>query len=187
MALLDAMVLGFTRSIGDSKGQAIIPNVVVSELHVDDVTATRHPVDIGANISDHAYREPATLVCEFAWSDSSMLLNSMIDGSLFRGLRSSNDVYEKLLALKDQLQLLTVTTGKRTYKNMLIVQLKTTTTEDTENCLKMEITFQEVLTVSAKEVRLKINNQASPSRTATAAARGSIPTVVAELNKGGYR
>lgn len=173
MPSLEALLLGTKRSLeptdlgGTVTGEAIIPDVVISEMHSDEVSVTMHPVDVGAQISDHAFRQPATVVCIFGWSDSSRLVNSLFDGSLFRGMDSVNEVYDRLLALKDQRQPLKLSTAKRVYDNVIITKITTTTTVDTENSALIEVTFQEILIAQPKEVTLASIKQASPSRTAS--------------------
>ena len=45
-------------------------DVVVSEEHEDTLTIAKHPVEQGANISDHAYRNPCKVVIRGASSES---------------------------------------------------------------------------------------------------------------------
>ena len=160
MASLQVLLLGVKRSIepsdllGGLTGESIIPDVTISEFHSDEVTVTTHPVDTGAQISDHAYKQPATVVCSFGWSNSSRLLNSVLDGSIFRGLESANDVYKRLLKMQEERQQLKLSTGKRVYDNVIITKIQTTTTVDTENAAIIEVTFQEILLATTRTVAL---------------------------------
>lgn len=152
-----------------SPTRLVIPDVIISEMHADTVTVTRHPVDTGASIADHAYREPAHLVCEFGWSDSSALLTSAIaavTSGFTKGLVTIQEIYSDLRQMMEDRELLTVSTGKRQYQNMLITGMKTTTTVDTEACLIVEITLDEVMLVEVQTKQLAEINQAQPSRTA---------------------
>lgn len=172
MPSLEALLLGTKRSIeptnleGQLSGEAIIPDVTIAEVHSDEVTVTSHPVDTGAQIADHAFRQPAVVICTFGWSDSSRLVNSLFDGSLFKGIESVKDVYDKLLRLKDARQVLKLSTGKRVYDAVIITKLMTTTTVDTENSAIIEVTFQEILTARARTVTLASVTQSNASRTA---------------------
>ncbi len=146
----------------------VIPDVIISEAHSDAVTVTRHPVDTGASIADHAYREPARLVCEFGWSDSSSLLTSAIasiTSGFSKGLVTIKEIYSDLQEMMNARELLTVSTGKRQYQNMLITGLKTTTSVDTESCLIVEITFEEILLVEVQTKQLADIEQKYPDRT----------------------
>lgn len=166
---IEALTLGRRRSITSSGSEAIaiIPDVVISEEHDDEVTVTRHPVDQGAPISDHAYKNPPVLNVRFGWSDSSRLINSVLDTSILRGYLSTKEVYEQLLKLMDNRELLTVSTGKRIYQNMLITKLSTSSTADTESALICDITFEEVIIVSAQSTNLSEDVQQNPERTAS--------------------
>lgn len=193
MPSLEALLLGTKRSIeptsldGQLTGEAIIPDVTISEMHSDEVAVTAHPVDVGAQINDHAYRQPALVVCSFGWSDSSRLVNSLFDGSLFKGMETVKDVYEKLLTLKDARQPVKLSTSKRVYENVLITKLQTTTTIDTENSAIIEITFQEILVARARTVTLAAVRQADASRTAGTKNGGQRNATTAQLDlQGGH-
>ena len=56
----------------------IIPNVVVEEVHTDTLTITDHPVEQGAPITDHAFKNPAELSMRIGWSSSSLALDSVV-------------------------------------------------------------------------------------------------------------
>ena len=164
---LEALLLGRARSITTAGGASIIPDVVISELHDDEVTLTQHPVDTGSPVSDHAVVQPATVTCVFGWSDSSRLINSAIDGSLLRGLTTTKDVYDKFVQLKDACELLSLSTGKRFYPRVVITKLKVTTTVDTESAAVIEVTFQEILSATAQTVSLAAVRQKNPKKTAS--------------------
>ena len=69
---LEALLLGRSRSISPmSGGDAVIPDVVISEMHADQVSVTSHPIDTGADVSDHAIMQASVVTCVFGWSDSS--------------------------------------------------------------------------------------------------------------------
>lgn len=193
MPSLEALILGTKRSIeptnleGQLTGEAIIPDVVISELHSDEVTVTTHPVDTGAQITDHAFRQPAVVICTFGWSDSSRLVNSLFDGSLFKGIESVKDIYDKLLRLKDARQVLKLSTAKRVYDSVLITKLMTTTV-DTENSAIIEVTFQEILTAQARTVALASVTQADASKTASTTNGGQrYATLAQQTLLGGAR
>lgn len=186
MPSLEALLLGTKRSIepttlsGQVTGEAIIPDVVISEAHTDDVTITKHPVDTGANISDHAFAEPAMITCTFGWSDSSRLINELMSGiasgglsgaagavqSLLKGKETTKDVYAKLLELKNKRTPLKLSTSKRVYDCVLIQHLQTVTSVDTENSAIIEVTFVEIKVAKARTVTLTEITQANASKTA---------------------
>ncbi len=181
---LEALLLGRSRSIEPIEGgDAIVPDVTISEVHDDEVTVTQHPVDTGASISDHAIVQPASVTCVFGWSDSSRALNSALDGSILRGMQTSKDVYDRLVELKNQRALLRLSTGKRKYPSVVITKLKVSTTVDTESAAVIEVTFQEVFLVEAKTVSLAAIRQKNPRKTASKTSGGSRSAVPVD----GYR
>lgn len=174
---LEAFLLDRERSImvleSSDGSSAIVPDVVLSEEHSDEVVLTRHPVDRGAPVSDHAYKLPATVTCVFAWSDSSRLVNSALNLSLLKGLQTTKDVYKKFQELMSERRLLRLSTGKRIYESVLLTKMSTTSTADTESSLVLELTFEEVNLVSISETSLPAERQKDPSRTASVTNGGT--------------
>lgn len=172
MPNLESLLFGVKRSIepvdlsGQNTGDAIIPDVTISETHTDTVTVTSHPVDVGAAISDHAYKDQAIITCVFGWSDSSRLVNSLLDGSILKGIESVNEVYDKLLELQTARMPIRLSTSKRVYPNVLITKVTTSTTSDTENSALIEVEFKEIIVATAKTVTLASIKQKNPGRTA---------------------
>lgn len=159
---LEALLLGRKREFA-----GIIPDVIISEEHENEVIVTRHPVDTGANVADNAYCLPAVINCQFGWSDSSRLLNSILDFSIFKGLTTTKDVYEKLLELQAKREPFALSTGKKQYPAVIITKLKTTSTVDTESALVVDITFEEIRFAKTKEVTLQEAQQKNPQQTAS--------------------
>jgi hypothetical protein len=113
------------RSIG-----AIIPDVTIEEVHTDEIELTQHPVQQGAAITDHKFKKPLQLKMTVAFSTN-------IDV-----------IYQKLITLQEGNELLAVTTGRRSYKNMQIKSLSVTTNKDTNAILKVDAELVEVIIVS---------------------------------------
>ena len=115
------------RSLG-----TIIPNITIEESHDDTMEITSHPVQQGAAISDHAYKNPATLKVVYGFN------------------ADINITYEKMLKLQSEATLVDVVTGKRNYKNMLIKSLATTTDTKTNAVLFITAELTEVIIVSTQ-------------------------------------
>lgn len=167
---LEALVFDRSRSISwDDNGQTVelVPDITISEEHSDDVLITKHPVDTGANINDHAIKQPSVVRCTYGWSDSSRLINSLLDLSILKGLESTSDIYDLLLQLQKNRTLLTVKTGKRTYENMILTGLRVSTTENTESALIADCTFEEIILANVETVTLAPEKQQDASRTAS--------------------
>jgi len=128
-------------------------NVVLTENTNDTLTITRQPVQQGASITDHAYKEP-TVISMTAYFKSNSLSNvitnvdpkSLID-SVSSSLNLLAKIYKDLLELQSSRVPFDVITPKRIYRNMLMSALSQTTDKATENCLKVDMTFQEIIIV----------------------------------------
>lgn len=159
-----------TRNIG-----GIIPNCTIEEEGVDEITKTQHPVEQGAAISDHYYKEPASLTMRVAWSNAAAEAagdpNYVID------------IYNKLLALQVAGSVFQVITGKRLYKNMLMLRIRVSTDETTEYALAIVAEFEEIIIVQTQTTSVPpANQQKMPEQTAAPTNVGSqqlLPATVA--------
>ncbi len=145
MSILDdafALITTPIRAIG-----TILPDVVVEELHRDELVITSHPVETGAPISDHAFKLPQEVEIRCGWSNSSAGFVGYVEL-----------VYNELLALQQSRVPFTVFTGKRVYQDMLIRSLQVTTDETSEWALMVTAGLQQVI----------IANTATTSQTANA-------------------
>ena len=182
MPSLESLLFGVKRSIvptstgGTTEQNGIIPDVTISEMHSDEIEMTEHPVDTGANISDHAFKKPSECVCTFGWSDNSRAVNALLDGSIFKGIETIKDIYNKLLEIQESRLPVKLTTAKRNYPLMLIQKLQTTTSKDTKNALLIEVTFRELIVAQAKTVTLASIRQKNPRKTSGTTTRGSVNT-----------
>lgn len=143
--------------------------LTIEEVHHDELVITDHPVEQGAQISDHAYKKPAELTITIGWTNSSL-------GALF-SLQLNDYVahaYEKLLALQALRTPFTISTGKRKYQNMLFRSLGTTTDVKTENALIVTAQCREVIIVQTVTTQLvPAENQAMPQKTGDTSNTGT--------------
>lgn len=114
-----------------------IPNVTVEEHHEDELVITEHPVENGAEITDHSYKRPEKVTIKCGWSNSS-----------FAALGNPayiDQIYQAFLALQRSRQPFMILTGKRSYTSMLARKVSVTTDEKTENILMMVVECQQVI------------------------------------------
>ncbi len=148
------------RSVG-----IILPTITLSEDHQDVVQVTNHPVQVSSNISDHAYMEPATVSMLVGWSNADALFD--LTESYVR------EVYEGILEVQAQRQLLEVYTGKRVYRNMMLISVSTQTTAQTEYSLLVQMTCREVIQANVSVgVLSSAQQQALPRQTQSQTIRG---------------
>lgn len=119
-----------SRNIG-----GFVADVTISEEHFDEVTITDHPVEQGANVSDHAFANPVRVVITVGYSDQF-------------GEDHTVEAYRNFLTLKNARQPFKITTGKRQYNNMLIQAIGVLTNNEFENSGIFTVTCREVIMVA---------------------------------------
>lgn len=152
MSLIDdafALITSNTRQIG-----MLIPDVVIREMQRDEMVITDHPVERGAAISDHAFLRPKEVEMQIAWSDST--------GGYVGYAR---EAYEALLALQQERQPFTVTTGNRRYENMLVGSIALQKDEKSEHISAITVRLREVIIASTEMTGTPKSSQANPAKT----------------------
>ncbi len=142
----------------DRKLGTITLEVVVNETTNDTLTITKQPVQQGAMITDHAYKEPTSLSMQALFSDN-----------LFTRLST---VYSDLLELQRSRVPFDVITPKRIYRSMLIASLGQTTDKHTENILSISMTLQEVIIVKVTTTTVERARQKTPAVTGETQSAG---------------
>lgn len=103
---------------------------------------TRHPVQSGTSIVDHAYAEPSRVVLEIGMSDA---MDSFIHGQYATNASKSVSAYQTFQALRKSRLPLTVSTRLDTYLNMQIVDIHAPDTNATAAGLKATIVFEQIV------------------------------------------
>lgn len=132
-------VLFMERNIG-----GFIADVTIEEDHTDELVISDHPVERGAEKTDHAYKRPSAVVIKAGWSNSS---SAALGNPFYVQL-----VYNQMLALQASLQPFSLTTGKRFYNNMLIQRLSVVTDEKSENALMATFECREIQIANTQTV-----------------------------------
>jgi hypothetical protein len=167
MALLDATVALIThpnpRIIG-----TIIPDIVVEEIHHDQLQITEFPVETGAPISDHTFDRQPEVMMRCGFSNSTAQTEGYVQ-----------EVYQLLLLLKAAHEPFNVTTGKRQYQNMLISSLLVTTDQQSEYALNVAVGLKGVLITSTDGGSgvAPASSQADPSQTSAVSQSGPLAPI----------
>jgi hypothetical protein len=151
MALIDDLFALITTS--SRSFSTLIPDVVLREVNKDELIVTDHPVERGAAISDHAFMRPLEVDMQMGWSDST------------GGVGYCQEIYQELVALQQEREPFEITTGKRSYENMLLVGITVQTEPTTENVLMVSGRFREIIIVETETTSAPASAQASPSKT----------------------
>lgn len=124
------------------------------ESHSGSVKITEHPVQGGANISDHAYNLPDTLTIEILVSDT---MDSIVAGQFTGEATKSVSAYEVLRSLKERRVLCSVRTRLRYYTNMLIESMTVNDDYKTSHSLRCSVSFKQIImaVVATEYVKLE--------------------------------
>lgn len=166
ISLIGDAVAGFAHigASGTRRIGTLIPDIVVSELHHDHMTITRHPVETGAAISDHCFMEPPIVEMQCGASNSTGQSEGYVQA-----------VYAQFLSLQAQRAPFSVTTGKRQYSDMLIVDIIVTNDETKENALDFTVKLEKINIVSTQTTGGAASNssQSNPAGTSSPSDSGN--------------
>lgn len=178
--LVDLSGAALPRKLADPvNGSALLAAyLTVEEKHTDAAVITKHPVEMGATMSDHIYLMPPELNLRLGWSNAD---DSSTGASYVR------DVYARLLQIKNARQLFTAYTGKRLYNNMFVEEIDGPRTDAKfEYSMIVDLRLVQVLLVnlqttggaSATSTNAAANpsagNQADPAATQPTQSVGSV-------------
>ncbi len=127
----------------------------------DTLTITKQPVQIGAPIADHAYKEPTGFTMRILQQNNN-LVSGLLSTFSGNGLAS---LYKQFTDLQLEKQPMNVVTPKRVYQNMLIGVIRQHTDKQTENILSLEIDFEQIILVTIGKGSISLSNQAIPKVT----------------------
>jgi len=145
-------------------------DVIMRVEHETTTRITEHPVQNGANISDHAYMMPARLVMEIGMSDA---MDTLVSGQFSDRETKSISAYQTLLRLQKNRQPLQVTTRLNIYQNMIIENINAPDDIKTLYGLKATVTMRQIMTAQIGNTKISLRDQASVAET----PKGSIQPV----------
>jgi hypothetical protein len=128
--------------------------------HTSKLNITQHPIETGADVSDHAYMEASELIIEIGMSDTA---KSMVKGQFSDGKSRSVTAYKLLKELQQQRVPLQIHTRLANYKNMLIESISAPDDYKTQYSLKVTVTFKEIMIASTKTVKVSARAQVTDS------------------------
>ena len=156
-------------------------DIVLEEVHDSTVEITDHPVESGADISDHARIMPKMVTLRGGVSDSppsalGMGFVNWASSLLGGGVQSSRsqEFFEKLLQLQENLEPFDIMTRRRLYQNMLITSLTIPDEPNTANALLFTAECKEIIIVNTEVTSVPPRaSQQNPNRTGGVANTGN--------------
>lgn len=122
--------------------------------HESTLSITEHPVQTGANISDHAFMQPNILTFEIGMSDVMQDLSNSDYKDFSGDTTRSINAYKILRQLQYDRIPINVYTKLYDYKNMLIETLSAPDTNQTAYALKASVTLKELLVATVTTVKI---------------------------------
>lgn len=135
----------------DTGNEKLIFDAIFSTQHDTSLNITEHPIQTGADITDHAYEESARLTFDIGMSD---VMQSFISGQFADNNSRSVSAYKKLRELQKQRLPITVVTRLGTYNNMMVETISTTDDNKTTYGLRATVTLKEIFVVNVTTVKI---------------------------------
>ena len=122
--------------------------------HSNRMTKTRHPIQNGTPISDHAYREPSRVTLEVVFTDVLQDFKTLYTDSSTKSISA----YSAFIALQRSKHPITLTTKLAEYTGMLIEDIQAPDDLTTQYGLKMMVTFEECFTAFLTKSKTSANS-----------------------------
>jgi hypothetical protein len=114
----------------------------------DSVTHTQHPVETGANITDHAYNNPIQFTFEIGVTDT-------VTAPAFNGQSSrSINAHNLLVELMRKREFVSINTKYGKFDNNLIINISTNDTAETQYASVMTVTLVQIIVANASTYRV---------------------------------
>lgn len=133
-------------------------DAILKVEHTTRVRATEHPIQTGANVTDHAYMEPAHVVMDIGMSDA---MDSVVSGQFSSGETKSIGAYKKLLELQKKRETVKLVTRLNSYDNMLIETVHAPDDAKTYYGLRCTVFFREIMIATVDETKVSTQPQVS--------------------------
>ena len=159
MAILDRITGGRQKvsiTIQENPTQILEFDATLSENHIGNAQTTDHPVESGADLTDHIRSTPEELSLVGVVSDTPLILLSSLraEPSIPGGdpQNRSQDAYGFIKGIKDAGQLVQVTTTLRDYANMAVTGLSVPRDKDKSKIVEMSISLREIQIATTEQV-----------------------------------
>lgn len=133
-------------------------DAVIREDHTSSLKITSHPVQDGANITDHSIVEPKVLVMEILMSDA---LDSLMVGQFSGDNTKSVNAYRMLLDIQESRLPVSVLTRLALYDNMLIENISAPDDSKSLYGLRCTVTLKEIFVVNVAKTKVSARPDAT--------------------------
>jgi len=168
-------------------------DAVLSETHNNNIRITKNPIELGADITDHAIIEPKKINIVAQVSDTPLgaaAFGTIVDsvtglfGSSTSGdLTRSNAAYQAMVQLMELREPIDVQTNLILYTNMMITSLSTRQDKNSARAVMMVLNLEEVIITESKIIKLEsstLQEGATREQGSSAEQRGRVEPTIPE-------
>jgi hypothetical protein len=147
------------KAIGDIQLDAVI-----SEAHTNKVSLTSNPVELDAEITDHAVVQPKQINILAEVSDTPLrpaafgqivdLVTGLFGSSTSENITRSNATYNALIQLQEEREPIEIQTKLKLYTKMIITNISVKQDKNTSRIVRMSIDLQQVIITQSEIVQL---------------------------------
>lgn len=148
-------------------------DAVMTETHTNQIRLTKNPVELGADITDHAIIEPKRINIVAQVSDNPLgvaalgqivdLVTGLFGTATSQNITRSNAAYNAMVQLMELREPIEVQTKLKIYSNMVITNITTTQDKNSSRVALMNISLEEVLISESQIVQLNADQLAEGS------------------------
>jgi hypothetical protein len=149
--------------------------------HNEEVVITKHPVQSGAALTDHAFSLPAQVTLEVGFSDA---MDSYQSGQYSGGSSKSVTAYQTFQQIKDLHLPCTLATRLAQYTNMMIVQLRAPESRENFASTMMTIRLEQIILGSVSSSTQSTRNQQTGNTNAGPLSTTAPSSGTSGLNNG---
>lgn len=157
----------------DDKGNSYYFDVTYKEMHSYENQITQNPVQEGAAINDHVYRQPILFTWDVGMSDC---LTSISPGQFSSSEKRSVAAFEVLESLWENATPITITTGFRQYNNMIIKLFIPYKDKHTMYGMRANVTFQQIIVTYATDIPVKDSADAQTTNQTNTSSKSTTPS-----------
>jgi|SRR5580700_56807 hypothetical protein len=147
--------------------------------HVQEQTITKHPVQIGPAIVDHAYNQPARVVMEVVASDC---VASLVAGQYASNPSLSVSMYQTFKQIQAARVPVAVSTRLDQYPNMAITDVRATEDSRTLFGFRGTLYFEQIISVTVNQTTSARPNQTDSTAEGTKGAQPLSSTEQTQIN-----
>lgn len=169
--------------IEDELGALYFFDAVFRTVHYPTRVITEHPIQTGANISDHSYQLPTRVSIEIGMSDVMDIYTPPMGGgqSYSSDPSKSKSAYQTFLGLQMSGQPFSLYTRLQNYQNMVIESMPTEDDIKTRFGLRATISMRQIFTAEVSTVKVSTRPQAVQTTNSGSAQTQPLPSALKSL------